>query len=158
MAEILSENYGVADTKREKRRKRIVIVTMVVLIAAAIAYFSLRTRTQERIVAQFLQTLREQKYQDAYKMWGYSKYYPPESFLEDWGPESKYKNASALKVENIDYCGDTVVFDLTYPNQEDVGLYVDRSTGNIGFAQSDWLGRCPGRHLQLGAFLHRVFH
>jgi hypothetical protein len=96
MAEIISENYGVADTRREKRRKRVVIAGLLVLMVAAVAYFSLRTRGQERIVAQFLQTLREQKYQDAYQMWGYSKGYPPESFLEDWGPASKYSNASAL--------------------------------------------------------------
>ena len=158
MAEIINESYGVADTRREKRRKKVLIISLLVLVVAALAYFSLRTRGQEKVIAQFLQTLREQKYQDAYKMWGYSKNYPPESFLEDWGPASKYSNASALTVENIDYCGDGVVFNITYPKQEDIGLYVDRATSVISFPPSDWLGRCPGRHLQLGAFLNRVFH
>ena len=129
-----------------------------VVIVAATAYFSLRTRSQERVLAQFLQLLQQKQYQDAYKMWGESKGYPPESFLEDWGPSSKYSNASALKVANVDYCGDVVVFDVAYPGQEDVGLQVARSNGIIGFTPEDWLGRCPGRHLQLGAFLNRVFH
>jgi hypothetical protein len=157
MAEIINENYGVADTKREKRRKRVVIVSLLILIAAAVTYFALRTRSQEKIVAQFLETLQEKRYQDAYKMWGESKNYPPESFLEDWGPTSQYSNAAALKVQNVDYCDTGVVFNVTYPQQEAVGLWVERSTGVISFTPSDWLGRCPGRHLQLGAFLHRLF-
>ena len=158
MAEIINENYGVADAQREKRRKRTVLIGLVVILVSAVAYFSLRTRAQEHVIAQFLQTLQEKRYQDAYKMWGlYNKYYPPESFLEDWGPSSKYANASQLKVENVDYCGDGVVFSVTYPQQETVGLLVDRATGIITFTPPDWSGRCPGRHLQFGAFLHRLF-
>ncbi|HEY4363228.1 MAG TPA: hypothetical protein VGN17_19825 [Bryobacteraceae bacterium] len=158
MAEIINESYGVADAQRERRRKRTFFLVVAVLIVAAIAYFSLRTRGQERVMAQFLQTLQEKRYQDAFQMWGpYNKHYPPESFLEDFGPSSKYPDAAKFKVENVDYCGDGVVFLITYPQQESVGLLVDRASGTITFTPSDWEGRCPGRHLQLGAFFHRIF-
>jgi len=158
MADIINENYGVADVQRERRRKRVLLTILAVIVVAAVSYFSLRTRGQERIIATFLQTLQEKRYQDAFQMWGpYNKHYPPESFLEDFGPSSKYPDASKFKVENIDYCGDGVVFHVTYPQQESVGLLVDRSSGIITFTPSDWEGRCPGRHLQWGAFFHRVF-
>jgi hypothetical protein len=158
MAEIINESYGVADAQRERRRKRIALIVVVVVVIAAVAYFSLRTKGQERVMAQFLQTLQEKRYQDAFKMWGpYNKYYPPESFLADWGPSSKYSDASKLTVQNVDYCGDGVVFNITYPQQDPVGLLVDRASGIITFTPSDWEGRCPGRHLQLGALFQRIF-
>jgi hypothetical protein len=157
MADILTETYGVADTQRERRRKKQVIAGLLVVLIATASYFQFRTHGQERIMAQFLQTLQENRYQDAFKMWGpYNRLYPPESFLEDWGPK-KYPNASQLKVDNVDYCGEGVVFRITYPQQEPVGLVVNRATGIITFPPSDWEGRCPGRHLQLGAFFHRLF-
>src|SRR5579862_6959270 len=121
MAEIINENYGVAEARQERRRKKTVLIGLAVILVVAVSYFSLRTRAQERVMAQFLQTLPEKRYEDAYKMWGpANKGYPPESLLEDWGPSSKYADAARLKVDHVDYCGPGVVFDVTYPQQEAV--------------------------------------
>ena len=151
------------EAERHYRRMRIVKWTFACVLGAAaigsIAYFSLRTYGQERTVRQFLDDLRQQRYQDAYKLWGCTqdtpcKYYPPDKFTEDWGPASHYSNAAAFKVEHVDFCNDGVVFDLTYPNSENVGLWVDRSNDVISFAP--WT-RCPGRHLQLKEFFRSLF-
>ena len=110
-------------------------------------------------MSQFLEDLEHQQYQDAYKLWGCPencKYYPPDKFLEDWGPSSHYAKTSAFKIEHVDYCDEGVVFDLSYPNSgDDIGLWVNRSTNFISFNPTP---RCPGRHLQLGAFFHSLFH
>jgi hypothetical protein len=149
----------------ERQHRRMQIVKGVVLwgllaaIAGSIAFYSLRTHTQEQVVKQFLDDLRRQQYQEAYRLWGCTqdapcKYYPPEEFTQDWGPSSRYANAAALKVEHVDFCNDGVVFNLTYPNTENIGLWVQRSNNAISFAP--W-PRCPGRHLQLGEFFHSLF-
>ena len=59
-----------------------------------------------------------------------------------------------MKVEHVDFCDTGVVFNISYPKQEDFGLWVDRSTNVIGF--SPW-ARCPGRHLHLGEFFKTLF-
>jgi hypothetical protein len=150
--------YGVADQRRERLIKRIAIWCGSVIVVVAILYFSLRTHSQERVVSQFFQELERQQYQDAYKMWGCPencKYYPPDKFLEDWGPGSRYAKASSFKIEHVDFCDEGVVFDLSYPNTgEDIGLWVNRSTNIISFSPAS---RCPGRHLQLGAFFRSFF-
>lgn len=154
--EILTESYGVDDTKREKRRKRTVLITLLVVIVALTAYFSLRTKGQERVMSQFLRTLQDKRYEDAFKMFPPSPRYSYQNFLEDFGPTSKLPDAAQLKVSNVDYCDDYVAFTMNYPHQDPFGLMVDRSTGNVGFMPEDQI-RCPGRHLQFGALFQRIF-
>lgn len=149
--------------ERQHRRmqivKRVVLWGLLAAIVGSIAFFSLRTHAQEQIVKQFLDDLRSRQYQEAYRLWGCTpdtpcKYYPPEEFTRDWGPSSRYANAAVLKVEHVDFCNDGVVFDVTYPNTENIGLWVQRSNNTISFAP--W-PRCPGRHLQLGEFFRSLF-
>jgi hypothetical protein len=139
--------------------KRIVVSVLIAAAVATVAYYSLRTRSQERMVQQFFEDLQRKDYQTAYKLWGCTpetpcKDYTADKFNEDWGPSSAYANASALKVEHVDFCDTGVVFNVTYPRQDTIGLWVDRSTNVIGFAP--WV-RCPGRHLQLGEFFKTLF-
>jgi len=152
------DSYGVADQRRERLTKHIVVWGLSAIVVAAILYFSLRTHSQERVMSQFLQDLEHQRWQDAYKLWGCPencKYYPPDKFLEDWGPTSQYAKASSFKIEHVDYCDEGVVFDLSYPHSaENIGLWVNRSTNFISYNPSP---RCPGRHMQLGAFFRSLF-
>ena len=150
--------------ERQYRRswllKRIILGVLVVGIAGATAYYTFRTHDEEQVVKQFLDDLQQQRYQEAYKLWGCTpdtpcKYYPPDKFTEDWGPSSHYANAAAFKVDHVDFCDDGVVFDLTYPKSDDVGLWVQRSTNVLGFAP--W-PRCPGRHLHLREFFKSLFN
>jgi hypothetical protein len=150
--------------ERQHRRswllKRVIIGVLLVAVIGGTSYYTLRTRVQEQVVKQFLDDLQHQRYQEAYALWGCTpdapcRYYPPDKFTEDWGPSSHFSNASAFTVEHVDFCGDGVVFDLGYPNSDDLGLWVQRSTNVISFAP--W-PRCPGRHLQLRQFFKSLFN
>lgn len=150
---------GARSAARARVVKRVVIGVAGVALISAIAYFSLRTHSQEKVVDQFMDDLRQGNYQAAYRLWGCTeqtpcKDYPAEKFNEDWGPKSPYANAAEIHVDNVDYCDTGVVFTVTYPKQETVGLWVDRATNVIGFAP--WT-RCPGNHLQLKEFFHSLF-
>ncbi len=150
---------GQQSARRATIVKRIVVSVLIGAVVVTVAYFSLRTWNQEHAVNQFLEDLQRKDYQNAYRLWGCTpekpcKDYSSDKFNEDWGASSLYSNAAALKVEHIDFCDTGVVFDLTYPKQEELGLWVDRSTNLIGFAP--W-PRCPGRHMQLGEFFKSLF-
>jgi hypothetical protein len=155
--------YGDQAEKEYRRSallKRAIAGVLVVAIAGATAYYTLRTHGEEQVVKQFLEYLQQHRYQDAYALWGCTqdtpcKYYSPDKFTEDWGPSSRYANAAAFKVDHVDFCDDGVVFDLAYPNSDDLGLWVQRSTNVISFAP--W-PRCPGRHLHLREFLKSLFN
>ena len=151
------DEYGVKDSQRERRTKRRVTWVLVAVVVGVSAFFYFRTWSQERTMGQFLSLLKEQKYQDAYRMWqtpDSAKFYPPEKFTEDWGPMGVYKNAAGLQIQDVDSCGDGVVFDMSYPSADNFGLWVDRQTGKLSFAPWE---RCPGAHLQIWRFIKSRF-
>jgi hypothetical protein len=153
------DSYGVADQRRERLVKLSLIIGISAILIVTIGYFTLRTHGEERVVSQFLEDLNRQQYMDAYKLWGCPencKLYPPDEFLKDWGPDSKTAKSSEFKIQHVDYCGDGVVFDLAFPNMDDIGLWVNRTTNIISFYATD-TPRCPGPHLQLGAFFKSLF-
>jgi hypothetical protein len=145
---------GEQSARRGLMIKRAVVSVLIAAVVLTIGYYALRTRSQEHMVEEFLQDLQRKDYQTAYKLWGDNRDYPFNKFNEDWGPSSPYANSAALKVEHVDFCDTGVVFNISYPKQDEVGLWVDRTTNVIGFAP--WV-RCPGRHLQLGEFFKTLF-
>ncbi|SRR5712671_1873296 len=156
----LDANYGVADERRGRVVKKVVIWGLLALIVSAAVYFQFRNWKEERTLDRFLTLLREQKYQDAYAMWGddpdLRKSYPPEAFLKDWGSSGEYGNVSAVKIENADVCGADreVWFTLIFPGKDPVGLVVRHGTNIITYAPEM---RCPGRHLHFKEFLKSLF-
>ena len=151
--------YGAGDERRELLRKGVVLWGLAVAAASTVLYFTARTWRQERVVKQFVALLQQKEYQDAYKLWGCTpetpcKYYPPERFTADWGPSGTYADMAAARIENIDYCDTGVVFSVTFPKTETIGLWVERDTNIISFAP--WV-RCPGRHLHVWEFLKSRF-
>jgi hypothetical protein len=151
--------YGVADARRERLLKRIAIWGLAVVVAATIGFFTFHNWREERVMDHFVSLLKDKNYQEAYKLWGCTpetpcQYYPPEKFTEDWGPAGKYKDAAAMKVEDVDACNAGVVFNIAYPGDENFGLWVERSTKVLSYAP--WT-RCPGPHLQIVEQLKRRF-
>jgi hypothetical protein len=154
---ILDENYGKAEGKRSRLVWRVVLWGLAAAIVGGSLYFYFQNYSQERTMDRFLSLLREQKYQDAYKMWDDPETrssYPPERFIEDWGPSGMYANAASAKIDNEDSCGDGVVFTLVFPGQNPVGLVVTRGTNIMGFSME---ARCPGKHWHLKEFLKSIF-
>ena len=158
------DQYGVDDARKERRLKRFVLTALAILIVGISAFFYFRNWPEERVVNRFITLLKEKNYQEAYKLFGCTpdtpcRYYGPERFTEDWGPDGLYKNPDALKLNDIDACGDgilgeAVVFGFSYPGSENFGLQVERKTKYIGFAPA---ARCPGRHLAIGEFFRTRF-
>jgi hypothetical protein len=151
------DEFGVKDAQRERRTKLIVTWGLVAIVVGVSGFFYFRTWSEERVVGHFLTLLKEQKYQEAYKMWETPespKFYPPAKFTEDWGPMGEYKNAASLKIEDVDACDSGVVFNVAYPGTDNFGLWVERKTGIVSFAP--W-PRCPGAHLQIWHFLKSKF-
>lgn len=154
------DSYGVADQRRERIVKLSLIIGIGAIVLGAAAYFSFRTRSQEQVMNQFLDDLKHQQYMDAYKLWGcpeHCKLYPQAEFLKDFGPSGKWSKPDAFKIEHVDYCGDDVAFDLSYPQDDDLGLWVNRKTNFVTFSPRDDTPRCPGPHVQIGAFFKSLF-
>ena len=154
------DNYGAAEARRGKLVKRLILSGLLILIVSTAGYFTLRTWPQERKVKQFLSLLQQSQFQEAYRLWGCTpeapcKYYPPEQFTEDWGPDTVYaKAAASARMETVDYCGSGVVVSLSYANAQSVSLWVGRDNNLISFAPWD---RCPGRHFEFGRFWKSLF-
>jgi hypothetical protein len=152
-------SYGAGDEQRNRRVKRMVIWGVAILVVGTAGYFFFRNWQQERTVKQFFSLLQQQRYQDAYAMFGCTqehpcKYYSPEKFNEDWGPSSPYANPGGIKIQHEDTCGNGVVFDIELPGTPAQGLFVNRETNELSFAEGP---RCPGPHLQLWEFLKAHF-
>jgi hypothetical protein len=154
------DTYGAEDGRLGRWVKWVVAGVLAVGIVGGCSYLYFRTWSQEKTLNRFFATLESKDFQGAYKMWcpteNSCRYNPFEMFEKDWGPASPYSHGAAAKVDNIDYCGDTVVFNVSYPNASPLVLVVDRSTNVIGFAPSDW-ERCPGRHWQFKRFFKSLF-
>jgi hypothetical protein len=161
MSGFLDPTYGVNEARRSRRIKLIAVWSVSILIVASVLYFTFRNWRQEQVVKQFLSLLKQQNYQEAYKLWGCTqetpcKYYPPDRFNEDWGPSGQYKDAGSAKIDNEDVCGSGVIFTLDIPKIEPFGLWVERSTNIVGFAPNGW-ARCPGAHFHFWEFLKSRF-
>jgi hypothetical protein len=159
MAGILDDAYGVGDERRERIRKRVILSGLAAVVIGTVLYFTFRTWPQERVVKRFVTLLAQKDYQDAYKLWGCTpetpcKYYPPDRFTADWGPDGAYADIAAAHIDNVDFCDTGVVFTVTFPKADAIGLWVERETNVISFAP--WV-RCPGRHLHLWEFLKSRF-
>ena len=154
------DTYGAGEESRGRRIKWVVLSVLAVAIVGTSSYLYFRTWAQEQTLKRFFATLDKQDFQGAYKMWcpteNICKYNPFDKFEQDWGPSTPYSHGSAATVDNIDFCGDGVVFNVSYPNAEKLVLWVERNTNIISFAPSDW-ERCPGKHWQFRRFFKSLF-
>jgi hypothetical protein len=138
MNNLLDENYGVADARREKRNKRIIYSLVTLAVVGFALWFFFRNYKEEARVKEFLALLQRQDFQSAYAMWGCTEAtpcrdYKMEQFLRDWGPQSDAANVAAIKRSKVKSCEKGIIQLLQIKGQ-DVNLYVDRSTLVIGFA------------------------
>lgn len=152
------EGYGAGEETRNRVIKRTFLIGVPAILLAVGAFFYFRTWSQERAIGRFTDALEAKSYQDAYRMWCPTdkdcRFYPFQKFQEDWGPNGIYGKPEQLNFGSVDYCNTGVVFEVTYPNQQPFGLWVDRNTNVIGFSSAE---RCPGKHLAVGAFFKRFF-
>lgn len=157
------EAYGANEEQREKRVrliKNVAISLACAVILGLVLYAVFKNHAQEQQAKTFVELLRGQKYQDAYRLWGCTDTHPCpdytfEKFMEDWGPKSTHADSSSAKIGLSQSCGSGVVIRIDYPSsKEPVSLWVERDSKIISFAP--W-PECPGRHLRIGAWLRSLF-
>jgi hypothetical protein len=152
------EGYGAGDEVRNRWIQRVVFIGLPAVLVAVAGFLYFRTWREERVIARFMEALQHQQIEAAYALWcppeAPCRNYPLEKFREDWAPGGVYGDAQRIEFGAVDYCGQGVVFETLYPNQQPFGLWVERATGRISFAP--WR-RCPGKHFQPRALLRRLF-
>ena len=131
--------YGAGDERRIKLVWYSIAAGVLLLIIAVVVYFKFRDYSEHKLVDAFFERLRAHDYKGAYALWGCTdekpcRDYKFEKFLEDWGPQSPYRDAQNAHIAAKHSCDGGVIEVVRYPGQPDVNLWVDRRTATVSFA------------------------
>src|SRR5438105_243737 len=156
------EAYGADEEQRAsrlQRMKRGIAGAVILIVAALIIYAVFKNYPEQRQVKAFVEDLRKQDYQAAYRMFGCTETTPCrdytfQKFLDDWGPKSRHADAASAHIGMSQSCGTGVILRLDYKGAEPVPLWVERGTHVVSYAP--W-PECPGRHVHIGTFLRSLF-
>lgn len=154
MTDYMSE-YGAQDERRAQLHRKIAFLVLLILVSAFIWWMFFRNWSEERKLDEFLEALKAKNYQQAYAMWGCTAEKPCDGygypkFLEDWGPEGRYKDAAngtivrsghtgssarrfLLKFKPPDDCSGSIIR-ILHLDSGDLTLIVNRDDGVIGFS------------------------
>ena len=133
------EQYGAGDERRARRIKAVLLIALtavVVVLAGALGSFFFIPNTAERQARAFFNALDGRQYQQAYALWGCTAAQPCtgysfQDFLKDWGAEAV--PPGAFQVLNGESCGSGSIVDIDTGKAGDKRLWVERSTGILGF-------------------------
>ncbi len=154
------DQYGAGDERRERRNRWLIIAAGAALAALIVWWFlygwdksevvrephiarlvqKLRHHSQEGEVRRFLDLLRNHQYKSAYKLWGPSKDYPYDKFLEDWGGQ---RNIGPYEIAGSRTCGSGVIVTVEFQKGQEQSLWVQNADRTIGFSPFD--AGCPAR-------------
>jgi hypothetical protein len=156
------EEYGAGEEQRAKRLRRIKrgsIAALLALIVAVVIFAVFKNYPEQQQAESFLEDLRKQDYQAAYRMFGCTETNPCrdytfQKFMDDWGPKSAHADSTSAHIGMSQSCGTGVILRIDYKGAEPVPLWVERSTHLVSFAPDP---ECRGRHLHVGAFLRSLF-
>jgi hypothetical protein len=152
------DQYGAGDERREKRNRWLFIGGGAALVALLLAWFlygwdksevvrephvarlvqKLRHHGQEGEVRQFLELVRNRQFEAAYKVWGASKDYPFDKFMEDWGAQ---RRVGTFEITSSRTCGSGVVITIDFQKGQEENLWVQNADRTIGF--SPFAAGCP---------------
>ena len=155
------EDYGEAQARRSRKLRWMIVTPLALVVLGVTLYFLFRDYSEHRRSAQFLDLLQKKDYKAAYALWGCTDekpcaQYPYERFMEDWGPAGPLKNPEQAKIEDHIGCRGGVISFVRTPGQEDIQLWVDRRSGEIGFAPWNLKKVPPGFRTQLAALMWSI--
>jgi hypothetical protein len=116
-----------------------ILTPLAVVVLGTILYFQFRDFGEERRAKHFLELVQKKDYKGAYALWGCTDekpctQYPFPEFMKDWGPESGLPNADQARISDFKGCQGGVISTVHTANQKDILLWVDRRSGEVGFA------------------------
>jgi len=132
------DQYGVADARRIKIIKTIVISLLSIAVIGGILFYVFHNYREEQRVKQFLALLRAHDYKAAYALFGCTDAKPCSSynferFMQDWGPAGGHGDAANARVTGSRSCESAVVVTVTFGQNQQEPLWVDRGEMNIGY-------------------------
>lgn len=145
MAEFL-EGYGAGDERREKLVKWVLVLIALALVTAGADWIlgklgkaNLSDIREQWRARSFVNALKDKDYDRAYRLWGCDpsnpcRDYTREKFLEDWGPNGLYRDASSVQTEVIRHCDTGIIQTLRFGRTEPVSLWVNSGDLTVGFA------------------------
>ena len=123
-----------------ERIVKIVLVTVAVAALLTPVYFVFFRNWREELQAKrFLELLMEDRFKEAYSMWGCSveepcRYYPYDEFLEDWGPDAPYGELSEYALGRSYTQSNGVILRYTINGADAPPLWIELSPAKISFA------------------------
>jgi hypothetical protein len=132
--------YGVADERRSKVIRYTVGGVLLAAVIGTALYFTFRDYTEERQLARFFDLLRAGDYKAAHALWGCTdakpcRDYRFEKFMEDWGPQGVYRQATQAQTLKARSCQSGIIRVYRIPGSPDpVSLGVDRKSEVVGYA------------------------
>jgi hypothetical protein len=152
------EGYGETQARRSRKLRWLILTPIVLIILGTILYFKLRDYPEHRRAAEFLELLKKKDYKGAYALWGCTDQKPCpqysfDRFMEDWGPNSPLKDPDKAHIAGNKGCKGGVISFVRVPGQDDVQLWVDRRTEEIGFAPWRLKPIPPGFRTQMASWM-----
>lgn len=114
----------------------ILILTFVLmLILVALLAFRFWNIKQERAVEQFLVTLEQGNYRQAYQLWQPAASYSYDNFVHDWGEQGDYGKIRQFQILGSKSKGGIVIITVRINNvNPPLDLVVERKTLGLAFS------------------------
>lgn len=155
------EGYGETQARRSRKLRWLILTPLVAIILGIALYFQFRDFSEQRRAKHFLSLLESKDYKAAYALWGCTDQTPCpqyafDEFMEDWGPNGPLKKPAEARIVDHKGCKGGVINIVRTPGQDDIQLWVDRRTGEIGFAPWRLKQVPPGFRTQFAAWMWSV--
>jgi hypothetical protein len=133
------EEYGEAQARYSRKLRWLILTPLAVIIVGTALYFQFRDYGEYRRAKHFLALVQSKDYKGAYALWGCTdqkpcRQYPFVEFMKDWGPDSSFQHPEQARISDTKGCKGGVINTVHTADQKDIQLWVDRQSGEIGFA------------------------
>ena len=118
---------------------RYIVLGVLIILLGTGFYFAFRNYPEERVVARFLTTLEQEKFQEGYQLWQPSPTYSYQDFLHGWGLEGDYGKIKGFEILGTKSKGSSLVIVTVRINNVDppLDLVVDRKTKGLSYSVFD---------------------